>query len=664
MNYTIDELKETFKKSPSIRNKTFQAMIDTSCPELKVIMEQNEINLEDVRYYFLHDLPLVKRVCPICGKVLHVKPNNEGLRQCCPAKECKNAYLKIKALNRSDDEKQNILNKRKKTNLLRYNVETPQSLDKYKEKAKQTNLAKYGTEYTFQSEAVKDKIKKTNLERYGVDNPAKNKDIYNKVKATNLEKYGFISSAMNEEVKKKAKVTLLEKYGTDNVMNVPEIRSKIAATNLERYGTICVFKNPDIKAKIDATNLERYGNTCTLQNKEIRDKANQTLCEKYGNEWQKVFNGMQSKTKLDKNYSEILELNKTEPVTFLEDREHFYGKNSLVYKYRWQCKECGEIFESAFVNTSQFPVCPKCHPKFTNFSKMEKFLVDFIKMIYKGEIMENTRSIIPPLELDIYIPELKLAIEFNGDYWHSEEAGTDKNYHLNKTKLCEEKGIHLIHIFEHDWLTKQVQILNRVQSLFLINTNRIFARKCIVREIDFKTASDFVNQHHLQGSCSSSYNIGLFFNNELISVMTFGKPRFNKKYEWELLRFCSSKPIIGGAGKLLKYFINHKSPTSLISYANRCWSSKLSNVYEKIGFKLVGESDPGYSWVKKSDIITRYKAQKHKLKDLLGEDKFDENLSESENMKKNGFMKVYDCGNLVYEMNFSPNNPLTTSELN
>ena len=652
MQYTINELKEILKKSPSIRSKTFQSMIE-DCSELKTLMQQNEINLADVRYYLLHDLPLVKRVCPICGKVLHVKPNNEGLRQCCPNKECKNAYLKIKALNKSDDEKQNILNKRKQTNLLRYNAEMPQSLAKYKEKAKQTNLKKYGTEYAFQSELVKEKIKKTNLEKYGVDNPAKNKDIYNKVKNTNLEKYGFISSAMNSSVKEKAKNTLLEKYGTDNIMNVPEIRSKIDATNLERYGTTCVFKNPEIKAKIDATNLERYGNTCTLQNKEIRAKANKTLSEKYGKSWMKVFNDMQSKTKLDKTYAEILERNKIESVTFLEDREHFYGKYSLFYKYKWQCKECGEIFESAFVNSSQFPLCPKCHPKLINSSKMEKFLVDFIKMIYKGEILENTRSIIPPLELDIYIPELKLAIEFNGDCWHSEEVGKTSTYHLKKTKLCEEKGIHLVHVFEHDYVTKQVQILNRIQSLFLTNTTRVFARKCIVREIDSKITSEFVDQYHLQGNCSSSYNLGLFYNNELVSVMTFGKPRFNKKYEWELLRFCSSKPIVGAAGKLLKYFINQKSPKSLISYANRCWSSKLSNVYEKIGFKLVGESDPGYVWVKNGLAISRIKTQKHKLKDLLGEDNFNENLSEAENMKLNGFMKIYDCGNLVYEMIFS-----------
>ena len=136
--------------------------------------------------------------------------------------------------------------------------------------------------------------------------------------------------------------------------------------------------------------------------------------------------------------------------------------------------------------------------------------------------------------------------------------------------------------------------------------------------------------------------------------MTFGKPRFNKKYEWELLRFCSSKPVIGAASKLLKYFERNYNPKSLISYANRCWSSKLSNVYEKIGFKLVGESDPGYSWVKNKEmILSRYQCQKHKLKDLLGEYKFDPYASEELNMTKNGFKKVFDCGNLIFDKIYS-----------
>lgn len=135
--------------------------------------------------------------------------------------------------------------------------------------------------------------------------------------------------------------------------------------------------------------------------------------------------------------------------------------------------------------------------------------------------------------------------------------------------------------------------------------------------------------------------------------MTFGKPRFNAKYEWELFRFCTSKPIIGGASKLLKHFEDNYKPKNIISYANRCWSSKLSNVYEKIGFNYIDSSHPSYVYFRNDIIIPRYKAQKHKLKELLGEENFDPNLSETENMIRNKYFKLYDCGNLVFAKTYN-----------
>lgn len=133
--------------------------------------------------------------------------------------------------------------------------------------------------------------------------------------------------------------------------------------------------------------------------------------------------------------------------------------------------------------------------------------------------------------------------------------------------------------------------------------------------------------------------------------MTFGKPRFNNKYQYELLRFCSKYPVIGGASKLLVYFERKYKPASLISYANRCWSSKLDNVYEKIGFKLIDESDPNYIYISSNGdkIFTRYQCQKHKLKKLLGENNFDNSKTELENMTKNKFLRIFDCGQLVFE---------------
>ena len=152
----------------------------------------------------------------------------------------------------------------------------------------------------------------------------------------------------------------------------------------------------------------------------------------------------------------------------------------------------------------------------------------------------------------------------------------------------------------------------------------------------------------MQGDCKASVNIGLFYNNELVSVMSFGKPRFNKKYEWELLRFASSKSITGGSFKLLKYFERKWNPKSLLSYADRKWSSSLSNVYQRLGFNKVGETEPGYFYAKGKTVLSRFDTQKKKLKNILG-DRFFEDLSESDNMSINGYLKLFDCGNLVFE---------------
>ena len=330
--------------------------------------------------------------------------------------------------------------------------------------------------------------------------------------------------------------------------------------------------------------------------------------------------------------------------------EEFVGSN-YINLYKWKCLKCGTEFEHWF-NSAKIPTCPNCRPKYC--SSFEQEIFNFVKdnVSEDIEIQHNVRSIISPFELDIYIPALHLAIEFNGDYWHSEETGTNKNYHLNKTKLCEENGIHLVHIFEHQWLNNQDQVKSRLCSLLNSFNNKVFARKCIVREIDSKTTSNFLNYYHLQGSCPSKVNLGLFYNDELVSVMTFGKPRFNKDYQWELIRFCNKEGyhVIGAASKLMKYFERNYKPESIISYANRCWSWGKHNVYKDIlGMEYIGKSDANYVYVNEAgDILPRYKAQKHKLKKLLGEDKFFEELTETENMGLNGWIKLYDCGNFVF----------------
>jgi hypothetical protein len=200
-------------------------------------------------------------------------------------------------------------------------------------------------------------------------------------------------------------------------------------------------------------------------------------------------------------------------------------------------------------------------------------------------------------------------------------------------------------------LNKEVIWKSVIKSKLGLN-ERIFARKCMIKQVDNDIKTDFLINNHLQGNCSSSINIGLYYNNELVSLMTFGKSRYNKAYEYELIRYCNKCDlnVIGGASKLLAHFVKYYTPKSIISYANRRWSD--GNMYKKLGFDLNSISLPNYFYFNKSEcnLHSRLKFQKHKLQSLLSN--YDESLSETENMYNNEYRKIYDCGNYVFIKKF------------
>lgn len=285
-------------------------------------------------------------------------------------------------------------------------------------------------------------------------------------------------------------------------------------------------------------------------------------------------------------------------------------------------------------------------------STYELEIINFIKSISDTEIVQLYRD---KLEIDIYLPAFNLGIEFNGLIWHSYHPGTFpcfdtpeyvvKNRHVDKTNYFEERGIQILQIFENEWDEKKEIWKGVIKSKLRLN-ERIFARNCELRELKNKDVSEFLKENHLQGYIQSSISIGLFYKDELISVMTFSKSRFNTSYDYELIRFCTKSgfTVVGAASKLLSYF-RSKYEGTIISYANRRWSN--GNVYENLGFELKNTSKPNYFYfLNKSKMYSRNEFQKHKLKDKLSV--FDESLSEVQNMYNNGFRRIWDSGNKVY----------------
>lgn len=297
---------------------------------------------------------------------------------------------------------------------------------------------------------------------------------------------------------------------------------------------------------------------------------------------------------------------------------------------------------------------PNSYEKLNKKSSTEEIdLLNNIKHFYDGEIISGSFTIIPPFQLDIFIPDKKIAIEYNGLYSHAyRESGVtisaSKNefYHINKTNMCNDKDIQLIHVYADQWKYKKDIVLSIIKSKLGLN-EKIYARKCQVKQISLLEKTQFLNENHIQGTVNSKIYYGLYHSNELVAVMTFGISRFNKKYTWELLRFSSKRgyTIVGGFSKLLGYF--RKTYTgSIISYADRTYSN--GNVYIKNGFTLLSVNPPAYSYINsKYDMrINRQSLSKKRILELLGipsSDRSERIITEEFNIPK-----IYDCGTLTY----------------
>ena len=318
----------------------------------------------------------------------------------------------------------------------------------------------------------------------------------------------------------------------------------------------------------------------------------------------------------------------------------------FIYKAR---KVHGDKYD--YSKVEYIPHCAKI------ISSGETEIYDFCcSILGKNNVKQRVRNILSEnKELDIYIPSKNIAIEYNGLIWHSEKFNKNKKYHLIKTNECKNKGIRLIHIFEDEWLQHSDIIKSMLKNLFGITEHRIFARKCLVKSITSKQAMQFLDKNHIQGRCKAKYHYGLFYNDELVSLMTFGHTRQQRKYNkdynntYELLRFCNklNTNVIGGASKLLKHFIDNIKPNEIITYADKRWS--VGNLYETLGFVHTHDSKPNYFYIFGQKRENRFKYRKGQLI----KQGFDKNKTEHEIMLERGIYRIYDCGTMVYKWKFN-----------
>ena len=332
---------------------------------------------------------------------------------------------------------------------------------------------------------TKEKARKTNLEKYGVTTPLANSAW---MKEACLNKYGVTTASQLAEIKDKIKITNQIKYGGNAPVCSKEIKDKIAKTNLNKYGGNAPICDNKIKQKIIKTNLEKYGYAVPTQNPAIFNKVKQTNLERYG------IDTFLKTEKLDEarktyNYNYLIDrCNKEKIVYPLFSKEEFFSGKKI---FKWKCAFCGEEFEAEYKG-HRLPICRHCFTsrRSGQQSKFTAFIYDYLKTF----IDINNKKLIKPYELDIYIPSINIAFEFNGDYWHSLEQNPDKNYHLNKTKLCEEKGIKLIHVSEYNWTYKQEYIKKLIKNILdkkinfkekQIKLDRSIFNKCFLKELGY-----------------------------------------------------------------------------------------------------------------------------------------------------------------------------------
>jgi len=426
----------------------------------------------------------------------------------------------------------------------------------------------------------------------------------------------------------------------------------------------CHMKSSERVEKLKKTNMKKYGSTNFLTSEKGKTKSKETNLQKYG-----VDNYAKSKEYKDRLKSGDISSNHNTKSAALASKLKYY--NSLIngdiimplfpfeeyegfsngYKiYKWKCKKCDFEFD-AIVKYHKHLECRKCKP---NGTKMEIFIKKFlddnnINFIYRD------RNVLDGYEIDVYVPSHKVGIELHGLYWHS-ELHKDKNLHKLKADLANKADVKLIQVFEDEFKQKTEIVLSRIKNLLNLNDHRVFARKCKIREITSKIKSEFLNKNHIQGNTNTSLNYGLYLNNDLVSVMTFGKERIalgssHRNNVYELNRFCTKQntTVIGAASKLLQFFIKQTNPSEIVSYADRRWSN--GDLYENIGFKFIKNTKPNY-WY--TDNYTsrehRFKYRKNILSEKL--ENYDDNLTELENMNNNGYVRIWDAGSKKYKMVF------------
>ena len=409
------------------------------------------------------------------------------------------------------------------------------------------------------------------------------------------------------------KKSKLEHFGNPNYNN----HAKRTQTNLEKYGVENQFQRPELFPQIQQLKRDRYGSYNNIK-KNLETRA-------------------QNSGSLEASYA-------AQQETYKQTCLKKYGVPNTA-KVEGIRRQIASTLKDTFIErygAENYWAMPDA--KRSNGSKNSRANLYFKDLLETGQISFTVEF---PLDgkwfdfkVDNYLIEINPTATHNSTWGIYSSEGLAKDYHKQKAAIAAANGYMCIHVFDWDDQNKIIQMLE--------NKERIYARDCTIKELSAAEAAEFLNKNHLQGYAKDKIRLGLFYQDCLVSLMTFDAPRYNRKYEYELIRYCTAAyNVIGGAEKLFKHFIDQYLPASVISY---CDLSKFTGkVYEKLGFKLVRKAGPSKHWynMKTKQHITDNLLRQRGFDQLFKTD-FGKNSDNEELILNHNFVEVYDCGQATY----------------
>lgn len=469
--------------------------------------------------------------------------------------------------------------------------------------------------------------RRTSQERYGCDAPGNNPEAREKAKATTRARYGVDCSLQAAEIKDRIRKTNLKRYRVENPMQNPEVKAKAAATDRANHGGVRAFNTEQsyehrrltvkrkygsdsdmglkIRRKVVMTNMERYGTEHPMQNEAVKLRQQATVARHYGTH----------------SAFKVPEIREKSKATMLRK----YGAENAMQV-------------EAFAK--------KAEENRTSGGRRSKLNQEFERLLDRAGIEYVPEKFVDGKWFDIYIPSKDIVIELDPTYTHSSIGhhgfkGKRPTYHLDKTRLAESHGLRCIHVFEWDPWDKIVGLVS--------DTRKVNARDCEVVTPKKPEIDEFMEANHLQGTCrGQSIACGLAWNGALIEVMTFGRSRYNKNYDHELLRLCtkSGVSVRGGASKLFKHALKSNKLGRVVTYCDR--SKFDGSVYEALGMSKVRDTSPGKIWAYHKRHVTANLLNQRGFDQLFGTG-YGKGTSNEQLMLEHHWLPIHDCGQRVYE---------------